>query len=218
VTIGKTALAISAAVLLVPAGGWAETGFQFEVPDGWVDLSPTAPAANLKRVAPEFLAQITTAHVVFRAAPLDGAGNPKATMLGAVFPGTPDIQDVANSIVEQYAEELGTIPEAAIAAEKSEFVEIGNVTVVRRVVQLQAPGIWIKQMFYVMPGREATATATLAVYDEDSFEVHRSAFEAAAQRTTGLHDRQPRIRRIAKEVTSAVLPLLIAVVFLIRHL
>src|SRR5262249_50341477 len=50
---GVASAAASAFLLLAAGGASAATGFRFHVPDGWVDLSPGAPADNFDQVPGE---------------------------------------------------------------------------------------------------------------------------------------------------------------------
>src|SRR5579862_6555268 len=172
-------------LLLAPAAARAD-GFHFKVPDGWVDLSPTAPAKNFERLAPEMAAQVRAQKLAFFAADLDHASELMTNVSGTVLPGGGRITNATLDEAEKrVAAEIAKQPGFAYRVTSRELLDWNGVAVARFVAELDNRGHLVKQLGFMLPGDKQTAMLTYAT-SENEFEHYRPIFDAAARATGGL--------------------------------
>jgi hypothetical protein len=172
---------------MAPLGAAAATGFRFHAPDGWIDLSPGAPAKNFERLAPEVAAQMRAQHVNFYAADLDHAEQYLTNMTGVVTPGAIHIDESSlDELARQIAAELKKQPgNLTFQMTRRELLQLDDVTVARYVGDLTVGNQHLKQVGYLLPGHDEKAILTFSTVDSELAR-YQQAFDAAARATTGL--------------------------------
>ncbi|HZS39962.1 MAG TPA: hypothetical protein VFF06_24180 [Polyangia bacterium] len=185
----RTIVLFFALAALAPVAARADGGFQFKVPDGWVDLSPGAPAKNFERLSPEMARQLRDQHLQFYAADLEHAEAFLTNVSASVTPGASKIDDatldeLARSIDAAIKKQPGRV---SYRMTSRQFLKLGDVTVARYVGELTVDGKTVKQLGWLMPGHEHSASLTYST-TEDQFARYEPIFDAAARATTGLVD------------------------------
>lgn len=167
----------------------AVTGFQFKVPDGWVDLSPNAPPANFARLPPEMSQQLRAQTLAFYAADLDhGGGGYLVNVNAAVRPGAIAVDehtvDELAASIERDLKKQGA-PGTSYRVTSRALTKIGGVTVGRFLADVSMSGHALKQVGYLLPGHGEHALLTYAATPEE-IDRYLPSFDAAAQATGGL--------------------------------
>jgi hypothetical protein len=161
-------------------------GFRFVVPQGWVDLSPTAPAKNFERLAPEMASQLRAQKLAFFAADLDHATELMTNVSGTLLPGSGRITMATLDDAERHvAAEIAKQPGFAYHVMSRELVDWNGASVARFVAELDNHGHRVKQLGFMIPGATQTAMLTYAT-NEAEFDHYRPIFEAAARGTAGV--------------------------------
>ena len=162
-------------------------GFSFRLPDGWIDLSPSAPAENFARVPAALAAQAhAPGAVVYAVAPaLSGLYWPRLRVELFANPEsvTPErLQSIANSIMKL----LEGVPGAKPRLIAVDAIEIAGAAAGRILVGLQAPaGPELRLLSFLVAGREHDALLSFDTSAEQ-FDGLQPLLEAAAA------DTQPR--------------------------
>lgn len=162
--------------------------FSFHVPDGWTDLSPTAPPANFA-IAPKPLLDTIRARprpMAFYAFDLTSGDdgfmeNVNANLIAGAEPITADTIAAAFRDVENGLAQVGGRYEKL----EQSTVEIDGVTVGRAVGLMHLGPIVSKQLAYLLPGDGQSAILTYSSTPE-AFPRYLPIFEAAARKTKGL--------------------------------
>jgi hypothetical protein len=170
-----------AGVAAAPADA-SEGGFGFEVPPGWLDLSPGAPAANFSKVTPEVAAQARNKDFIFFAADVEHA---QADGILANVNGTL-VSEKPSKVTKESLEGLASGLGADFAVREKTLLDVGGVAVGRIVDQLAVKGGKPDaQVLYILPGKDGDAALTFTT-SQEHFARDQPAFEAAMRATTGL--------------------------------
>ena len=166
----------------------APSKFVFKVPPGWVDISEGAPPANLARVPAVLVEEARKNHFAFCAADVDHADDGFMENVNAIVePGTAKID---MTFMHQLGESIAD--EAKKAGSNHHVVELGlakasGVTVGRYVSELGAPPNTVKQVGYIIPGKDSHAILTYSTTPAE-FARYAPIFDQAAQATLGVEE------------------------------
>ncbi|MBS2013940.1 MAG: hypothetical protein JST00_13705 [Deltaproteobacteria bacterium] len=180
------AAVLAIVVLLLAREVVAEDGgtFKFQVPEGWIDLSPGAPEANLGRVTPD----VRTAAKAVRL-------NPESLLYAAV----PDSDTVMFAILRP---ESATEPldEAALQRAANDLGWRDHFVVDKKTLEMVDGLAWgrfvgttdngKRFLTYLVPGRPRSLLLTF-IAPPDSFESFVPTFEKAARATRGAEQPPP---------------------------
>jgi hypothetical protein len=173
--------------LLIGLSGSAHA-FTFQVPPGWVDLSPGTPPESFAKLPPSLVKQIQAGNFVFYAADVAHADDGFMENVNAsTFPGGEKItKKLLDTLMAQIGDDLTrNIPGAKLTVLETRLVEIGGVTCGRIVALLDGPGVHAKQIQYVLPGEHEAAIVTYTTVPE-KFREYEPVFDAAAALTRGI--------------------------------
>ena len=177
------AAALAGLVLTLVADARARDAFRFQIPAGWIDVSPGAPADGLERAGP--LAALGREPGVAAAAVLvDGrmAASFRAKVLAGGW--TP----VFASLREQAERDARALSEPAAPAEITaiDLVTVRDVPAGRYEISVTVPGHETKERVYVLPGTATHAYIVYASADSAFFWAHEPEVAAAAEATEGI--------------------------------
>lgn len=173
-----------AALLASPAQA-ADVPVTFQIPEGWVDLSPGAPETNFAGFPPPLVKEAKSGK--YRAMAFDVArATPEfATNLNALVldgPASLD-QDSLASFVKDFTDGSQQKGMKAIVTE-SALREVGGVTWAVLVRESISGRLKVRQMTWFIPAGDRHAVITYSAAD-DRFDEYRPVFEKAALATTG---------------------------------
>lgn len=190
---GVASAAASAFLLLAAGGASAATGFRFHVPDGWVDLSPGAPADNFDQVPGE-AARLARSHkFVALAYDMAGRSGRFATNLNV------DVQQAVLPISERKLAKIQAEYERATATGgypvhvvDASIRNIQGVPAARLVSDVRMMGSELRQVVYLIPGYKETAAMTFTT-ERSRFDQYIAIFDATAERTEGVRAPPPML-------------------------
>jgi hypothetical protein len=201
------ATALVAAVTSCAATVFAEAGpFTFRIPEGWTDLSPGAPAANLERVPPALAAEARSRRFAAMAIDLDHVEDDFADNFNASV--SPGDAEMTSAYVDTLAAELSR--KAATTVLEAGTVVVGGVDWGRIVFQKDTGTRRLWHIVYLIPHGEADpeessfATLTYTTTEARYPRAHQ-AFELAARATLGARPVQPVWRRYVVRARTAAL-------------
>jgi hypothetical protein len=181
----KTTLVL---LTLSVASAASASTFKFQVPPGWLDLSPGAPEANFAKLPPALVQQVRGGNFAFYAADIAHADdgfmeNANASLVA----GTQTItQQFLDQMMAQMNDEVGKqAPGMTIEVLEKKLVEINGVTCGRTVAVMKGPDLKAKQVQYVLPGQSEAAVITYSTTPE-KFAEYEPVFDTAARATTGI--------------------------------
>ncbi|HZS39961.1 MAG TPA: hypothetical protein VFF06_24175 [Polyangia bacterium] len=203
-------LFFAAAFFAAPARASA-TGFHFQVPPGWVDLSPSAPPANFARLTPEQAQLIRDGRFAFYAADVEHSDDGFTENVNVTL--EPGAAPVTEALLQQLTAEIDAEvrKQRAGMSERivdTKLVQIGGVTCGRYVGELQmvtpAGAYQVKQIGYIIPGHEQHAIITYSTTPAD-FARYQPVFDAAALATTGAEEPTGFFRRVMNRAGSGAI-------------
>lgn len=166
----------------------AGTDLKFKIPDGWVDLSPGAPAENFSKV-PAAVAQSARDPAVVAFAmdidhPQDGfAMNFNARDVGPVPPiDEAAVKTLADTIGAQASKEL---PGCEYRVLSHRTAPIQGVTCGRFESELVMKGLTIRQLAYLLTDGKRGVVVTYSASPKQ-FEANLGVLDSAAQATRGI--------------------------------
>jgi hypothetical protein len=162
--------------------------FSFQLPDGWRDLSRTAPAQNFSGLPPEAVlaAKQANADVDAFAAAVDGTDKDDTAFLTVETYDCPGrfTDDALKALVGAQSTSGG--PDVKLV--DASLVKIGGVSAARLVLATAtSSGTHVRGLQYHLPAGGKCAALTY-ITEEPAFARHLPLFEAAAQATKGLHE------------------------------
>jgi hypothetical protein len=166
----------------------APSQFVFKVPAGWVDYSEKAAPADIARIPPVVVEEARKNHFAFCAADIDHADDGFMENVNAIVePGTAKID---MTFMHQLGESIAE--EAKKSGSNHHVVELGlakagSVTVGRYVSELGAPPNTVKQVGYILPGKDQHAIVTYSTTPAE-FARYAPIFDQAAQATLGVEE------------------------------
>lgn len=181
-------------------------GFTFQTPPGWVDLSPDAPEAERNKAPAALLEQVKSSGHAFFAADLAHADDGFMENVNAIVqPGSSPVTAALLDDVElRMRAEIGKQGMSYRVLEKS-LVTVAGATAGRVVGELTMQGRVVKQIQYLLPGREHHAILTFSTTPE-SFAEYQPRFDAAGQATRGTVEPKSRWAKIgARAVRGAII-------------
>ncbi len=154
----------------------------FEIPPGWLDLSPGAPEKNFAGIPAEMARLARASRFAAAAFDLAGAQNGYASNFTDLV--TDETTRIGESDVQKVADAL--VPETA-KGQSSERgrIQIGSVGCLRAVFDSDQQGHPLRHLVYVMPAGSRTAILTFTARRE-AFDRYLAAFERVAHATQGL--------------------------------
>lgn len=172
-----------APLLTVLGGAPAAAEWSFQIPAGWVDLSPGKPVPPGIPVPEVARSGACRAYAVDPAGARDGY---RESMAAFVLP-APVVVDEADFGQILTGLEKGvhrTAPNARVSIVEQGIVEIQGVPSIRVVAEATAPDRHLRLMQYVIPGGNTTATVAYTA-DASAFARYLPVFEANARTVQG---------------------------------
>ena len=163
--------------------------FTFQVPAGWVNLSPGAPETNFAGLPPAIVAQAR--QLRFMAMDLAGAGdgfaeNVNLQLVSCTGRFTPELMDQVASQAPAQIQRMA--PGSRFQIIEKGVLSVGGVMAGRMVFDLDlAGGPSMRQLQYQLPAGSQCAILTYSSTPGD-FARYLPMFEAAARATTGLSE------------------------------
>jgi hypothetical protein len=170
--------------MIVLGGAPAAAEWGFQVPAGWVDLSPGKPAPPGMPAREVALARGCQAYAVDPASAGNGYSE---TMVARVLP-APMVADEAGiaPFLTSYAQGVhAATPEARVAFVEQGIVEIQGVPAMRVVADLTGPRKKLRMLVYVLPGGDSTATIAYTA-DPRAYARYLPLFEANIRTVQGV--------------------------------
>jgi hypothetical protein len=194
--------------------------FQFQVPPGWVDLSPGAPQENFSRLPPQVVKQIREGNFAFYAADIDHATDGFMENVNAsVDHGT---EPVTQKLVDEMAAHMGDevakqAPDVKLTVLEKNVVDLRGVPAGRLVIELSG-AMRTKQVQYLLPGVDGHAVLTYSTTPED-FARYQPIFDAAAIATGGVAEPPSSLSKIGRSAwRGALIGGLVALVMIVAGL
>jgi hypothetical protein len=178
---------------MLPTAAAAQVGgLTFQVPAGWTDLSPGAPAENFAKAPAEFAARAKQSASGFVAVDLEQASRgvfaDNVNTALESFSGPISEKTLASAVESMKA--LGqTYPGASYRPTEQSLVTIDGVVAGRMVGETTMGGTVLKQVAYLLPAKDVTVVLTFSTIP-DRFANVEPVFSAAAQGTKGLVKRR----------------------------
>lgn len=157
------------------------SGFTFQLPPGWRNLSPGALAENFRGMPPQLVAKA-------RAAPLlaiDGAGMNDGFVEGISVILTPCPARIDESTIDHMAR--GALRSGAEEIVERGVVTVGGVASGRIMYDISWGAMKARLLQFLLPSRRDCAVLTYSA-TRDDFARYLPSFEAATQATGGLSD------------------------------
>lgn len=179
---------IALLVFLACAGvACAGTRLKFQIPAGWLDLSPGAPAANFAKCPPQFLPQTRMPEVVALAVDVDHAGAFTMNLNVRTMPSGGVLDEAAVATIGRELERQFplAIPGAKYRVLTHRVVHVQSVACGRCEGELTVGTSTVKQLLYVFPEGEQASLLTVSG-DPAQYEKNIAEWDALAQATTGL--------------------------------
>jgi hypothetical protein len=163
--------------------------FSFQLPDGWRDLSRSAPAENFRGLPPEAVlaAREANADVDAFAAAIDGAEKDNAAFMTVETYDCPGrfTDDALKALVGAQSSFGGQ----DVKLDDAKLVKIGGISAARLVLTTVASGgTQVRGLQYHVPSGGKCAAVTY-ITEEPAFARYLPLFEAAAQATKGLQEK-----------------------------
>jgi hypothetical protein len=187
----RLAIAFIASLALLAPAFASGSGFRFKVPDGWIDLSPTASITPevLSRLPPA-AERIRRANVSFYAADLDHMhdGNLVTALARVDSKLVPITDESMKMLIADFEASFGTRgPDMSARVTEAGFVSIGGVTCIRFVGEVDKRGLKGKSINYLIPGHNEHAVLVYST-DPGAFAHYQPIFDAAAAATVGAEE------------------------------
>ena len=173
-----------AALLACPAQA-ADVPVTFQIPEGWVDLSPGAPETNFAGFPPPLVKEAKSGKYAAMAFDVAHATPEFATNVNAIVmdgPASLDQESLAAFVKDFSDGSQGKGLKATVT--ESALREVGGVTWAVVVRQSISGRLKVRQMTWLIPAGKRHAVITYSAAD-DRFEEYRPVFEKAALATTG---------------------------------
>ena len=163
-----------------------ESVFKFQVPTGWLDLSPGAPRDNFEQVAPEAAAIAQSGK--FAAYAFDVAGATErftANENVQVQQARIQIDQTTLPQIRAGMERAQSPTGPAVKVTDASLRKIGGFDVARLVLEMSVRGVEVRQIAYLIPAADQTATLTFTV-ERSRFDEYVDAIDIAAGKTEGV--------------------------------
>jgi hypothetical protein len=179
--------AVAGALVGISGAAMAGSGFVFEVPQGWTDLSPSAPAKNFERLAPQVLAEARSGRYAAYAMDLRDVEDGFAENFNAIVSrGSQAISDdLVDSVVRGISREIENQGGGSAEVREAGVALIDGVHVGRIVADVHIGDVQTRTLMYILPGHDEHAVLTYSATPE-SFQRYIRVFESAASATRGL--------------------------------
>ncbi len=175
-------LALVALLFAAPAHAQVHVSpFTFQIPPGWLNLSPGAPPENFRGLPPQVVEQARG--VPFLAMDVAGGADGFAENVNLVLVGCP-----AGGYSQKTMEALARHPELkqqGMTIREASTLQVGGLTAGRLLTEMSSGGVRVWQAQYHLPGGTRCAILTYSSTPE-AFARYLPTFEAAARATTGL--------------------------------
>ena len=176
--------AVALAVSGVPAVAEA---FTVQVPEGWVDLSRGAPAANFEGLRPTIAAQVQSRQYVALAYDFAHEDDGFTENLNATVQS--DAERVTERTIAALARELPAIaarnsPSVALRVLESSVVLVGGVHRARLLTEVTVNGNIVRQAVFLIPGAGQSLVLTYSSSPQE-FARYLPTFDASAAATVG---------------------------------
>jgi hypothetical protein len=162
--------------------------FQFAVPPGWTNVSPNLPPSELAKAPPAIVEQVKQGHFAFFAAELDGADDGFMENVNVIV--DPGSTRITSTFLKEVVDNIGAEVQksgAQYRVVESGLSKVNGVTVGRYVGEMTIAGSTVKQIGYILPGKNEHAIATYSTTRE-KFPQYQPIFDRAAQATLGVEE------------------------------
>jgi hypothetical protein len=162
--------------------------FQFSVPPGWTKLAPDVPPSELAKVPPVLVEQAKGGRFAFFAADLAGPDDGFIENVNVLI--DPGATAITSTFLKQVVDSIGDEVKksgAQYRVVESGLTKVNGVSVGRYVGELTMAGVTVKQIGYLMPGKNQHAILTYSTTRE-KFSEYQPIFDKAAQATLGVEE------------------------------
>lgn len=178
-------LSLALVLLCLPAVARA---FTFQVPPGWVDLSPGAPPKNFERLPPAVAAELRQGRYAAIAMDLDHAADGFAENFNALV--EPGVEPITQPLLDQIAASMGSeirrqAKDATLKVLERGTVSLHGITCGRMVSDVQMGAMHMRQLVYLLPGEGNHAIVTYSATPA-TFAQYTPVFTAAIEATQGI--------------------------------
>ena len=162
--------------------------FQFSVPAGWTKLAPDVPPSELAKAPPPLVQQVKEGRFAFFAADLASADDGFMENVNVI------VDQGSTAITTSFLKEVvdnisGEVKKNGAKYDVLEYslTKLKGVSVGRYVGEITLGGNTVKQIGYILPGKNEHAIATYSTTRE-KFSQYQPIFDQAAMATLGVEE------------------------------